>query len=77
MWPEAVNWTVRDMVTAHDWEDLKAGRDPTLLVDPPPEREQSGARWVCPDCETEDWVSEYAPTCDGCGEWMWDNRSER
>jgi len=78
MWPEAVNWAVRDILVRHDWEDIKAGHDPTLLVEPPPERVWSAAPWVCLDCETEDWVSTWMmPTCDGCGEWMWDNRGER
>ena len=78
MWPEAVNWAVRDILVRHDWEDIKAGHDPTLLVEPPPERGWSAAPWVCLDCETEDWVSTWMmPTCDWCCEWMWDNRGER
>jgi len=63
------------MTESSNTEDLKAGHDPTLLVDPPPEREQS-APWVCVDCGTEDWVATWMmPTCDECGEWMWDNRA--
>ena len=72
MWQEAVSWECWQITARNqDWAETFDALADVLAATVKLPQDTPGPRWVCPDCDVADWVSDGQPVCDGCDGPMW------